>query len=190
MFSINYGRYGLRKKQALWLVITFLLVAILIAGDLGSPDWSFHRWCLVSIALLWVFYLKQAALFREWIAHGGRKASIWSGLLVCLGCLIVYFGIAFAISVFEFDYLAYDLLVEEKYEKAEHVLLQSRRDHPNDLNVRYNLAVLYAQTHREPEAKQELRAIIEADPSKADAKDFLQELDDRQAVEDRSSSEP
>lgn len=101
MFSINYGRYGLRKQQALWLAITILLLAALLIGDMVSPAWSFHRWCLFTIPLLWIFYLKQAPLFRQWLSNGGKKASLWSGLFVCGVFLVVIFGLELALSAFD-----------------------------------------------------------------------------------------
>ena len=190
MFSINYGRYGRRKQQVMWLCILVVIFASLIAGDIAAPDWSFHRWLLVSVPTLWILYLKQVPLYRQWMAHGGKKASLWSGLLICCAFLVVVLGINAVVYAMTPDPYAYDLLTDRQYAKAERVLIDSRNLYPEDLDVRYNLAIVYASTSRPDLARKELLAILAAKPNRTDAREFLAELEEaKEAIENDVSDQ-
>ena len=188
LFALNYGRYGMPKKRNFCLVLTSLLFIIMIALEFFAPDWSWHRWFLITIGGVWVFYIKQIALYKKWINSGKKKASLWSALLICLIFLIILISVI-ALSMFipEDDYVAYELLINGRFEEAEKVLVQSKQDYPDDPHVRNNLALLYYDTDRIPLAKQELKALLDIDPNNQDAKSLLAEIASEEISENDST---
>jgi len=177
MFAINYGRYGHPRKRTAWLIISGFLFVIMLVLDFISPDWSWHRTFLLSVAIAWILYIKQIDLYRKWIASGKQKATIRSGLLICglfFGVLIVTSAVPILLS--EDDYVAYELIINEEYLDAEKVLVESSQQFPDDLDVKYNLAVVYSNTERPDMAKRELQTILKLDPDNEDAKAFLLEF--------------
>ena len=185
MFALNYGRYGLPRKRTLWIVVAILAFVLMRAWDLISPDWAWHRTFMLTFATVWILYIKQLSLYRQWIAHGKRKASAWSGLLICLVFIVLNLGLnAASMLIPQDDYVAYELIHNGQYEDAERVLVESRQEYPDDLDVRYNLAVVYSETERTAMAVQELRAILKSDPHHEDAREFLHELEHQAGPEE------
>ncbi|MBN2162230.1 MAG: tetratricopeptide repeat protein [Pontiellaceae bacterium] len=184
LFALNYGRYGFPRKRNLWLLITVILLVVLLTTGFVEPDWAWHRAFLFWMGMTWVISLMQLRLFREWIASGRPKASVLSGVLACLLCIGALFAalvVAGTVEVLLFpeeDYIAYELIENGQYEEAEQVLMAARLDFPDDLDVRYNLAIVYYSTERPELARQELMTILEDHPDHEYARTLLQQVDD------------
>jgi tetratricopeptide (TPR) repeat protein len=177
MFALNYSRYGFPRKRNLWLFITGSLLVIMLILSFVSPEWSWHRSFILTVAITWIFYFKQIGLYRQWITSGKEKATIRSGLLICCLCFGALIATSTAaVMLTEDDYVAYELILNEQYTEAEKVLMESRQLFPDDLDVKYNLAVVYSNTERPDMAKHELQNILKIDPENEDTKAFLLEF--------------
>lgn len=176
MLAINYGRYGQPKKRLLWLVTTVVVLFVVWLLDYFDPEGSKLRLIGLTVLTAWVLYAKQIVLFRKWRSQGGEVATVWSGLGICGVFLVVYITVAFALSFLEPDYLAAELIEKGEFQQAEQVLEQSRRTHPRDLDVRYNLAIVYSETEQKEAAMRELEAILARRPRDQPARKFLREL--------------
>jgi hypothetical protein len=176
MFAVNYGRYGQPRKRLIWLTTTVILLVVFWVLDYFDPSGTKLRLIGLTVLTAWILYAKQISLFREWRSQGGRVASVWGGLGICLAFLVVYVAAAFALSLLEPDHLASDQIAKGEFIKAEEILNQSRRTYPTDLDVRYNLAIVYSETERKAAAMDELRAILTRKPRDPEARAFLLEL--------------
>lgn len=177
MFAYNYGLYGYPKRRIFWTVLTLLVLVIFIALDFVDPEGATLRFIGLTLTTSWILYLKQINLYNKWKANGGRTASPWKGIGICIGFTAAYITLFLAFSyLYPYDYSACNYIERENWQKAEVVLLQSRRDYPDDLNVRYNLAIVYASTDRIQEATAELQSIIEANPNYEGAQEFFNDL--------------
>lgn len=170
MFAINYGRYGRPKERLLWGVATIFLMGALLIADCVSSEVSSPRWFLLNVLLLWFMYLRQAPLYHAWINSGRRKASVWTGLLICAGFLATFFVAGVAVSsIYEDDYLAASQIESGQYAEAEAILLEARKRHPTDMDVRFNLAIVYRLQSRPRDAVAEVDAFLKAYPTDKDA---------------------
>jgi tetratricopeptide (TPR) repeat protein len=178
MFALNYGRYGQPRKRLLWLAITTGVLVVFCSLDYLDPNRTKLRIIGLTVLTAWILYVNQIALFREWRTQGGRVASVWSGLGICVAFVAAYLAATIALSFLEPDYLASDLIDKGDFYKAEEVLNQSRRAYPTDLDVRYNLAIVYSETERKDAALRELRAVLARKPRDQQAKALLEKLTD------------
>jgi tetratricopeptide (TPR) repeat protein len=176
MFAVNYGRYGQPRKRLLWLTITAGVLVVFCTLDYFDPNRTKLRIIGLTVLTAWILYAKQISLFREWRTQGGRVASVWSGLGICVAFLVAYLAVTFALSFLEPDYLACGLIEKGDFYKAEEVLSQSRRAYPTDADVRYNLAIVYSETERKDAAVRELLAVLARKPRDQQARALLEKL--------------
>jgi tetratricopeptide (TPR) repeat protein len=73
---------------------------------------------------------------------------------------------------------AHALLRRKKYREAEPLFKAYVAQYPEERAAHFNLAVIYAQTNRLPQAKKEVQEYLRSDPGDQDAKDLLQGIED------------
>jgi predicted Zn-dependent protease len=69
------------------------------------------------------------------------------------------------------------LMEKGQYRQAETALQDYHARYPDDIAAHWNLAIIYLQTDRVPQARQIMKELLRQDPDNKEAQDFLQELD-------------
>lgn len=194
MYALNFGRLGLpqRQRSALYFVLgtsaIYYLIAVraLFLSDVEeTTQVSLRAWFqIVNIVVAWRFYIGQQALFARHVRQGGRRAPLLVPFALS-ALFIVAVALGAETYVMKRDeqsfYTAVALFKAGKYRDAESIFKSYKRKYPEETSVSWNLALIYANTGRDDQAKQELKELLNIDPNHKDARRFLGELEAEKA---------
>ena len=195
MYALNFERLGQpqKKKTALLGVIAFCFVfyGILFAAAFKPELFpSFNEKMLRALSaagtfgMARIFYLQQKPLFIRHLQQGGKKASVWPPIVWSVATITVV-GIALVgyfiwqVNRDEQEFSrGYALMQKGKYDEAEKIFKSYQDKYPDETPAYMNLALIYADEAKLPQAKQELTELLRLDPKDKDAKDLLKDVED------------
>ncbi|HEY0072793.1 MAG TPA: tetratricopeptide repeat protein [Abditibacteriaceae bacterium] len=191
MYALNFERLGQpeKKKGALLFVgvisiIFYVIVAVTSIAPNMHPalDKQLRLLCgAFTLSVAACFYRNQKPLFLRHLRQGGKKAALLKPVLLSFIAILIvmasfgYWLVAQEEKKFNRAIVLYE---QGEYKDAERLFKSYKVDNPDESGVYLNLALIYLETERPEQAKEELQEVIRLEPQNEEAKDLLQELED------------
>ncbi len=141
---------------------------------------------MMTLIVAWQLYASQRGASANYYKTGRKTASLKWPFALAFMWVGIFVGTEVGVETVRSnrDYQEFERIADSMEEsaanrrEAERFFQEFKQKYPEETMTRWNLAIIYTETERVKQAKEELQELLTLEPDNKEARDYLRELED------------